>query len=90
MKRGPFWMSVLVDLDKQLADRDWLAGDDFSLADIAWVPLYFTMDVLAGYSFAGLENVAAWAKRIEARPSYKTAVLDWWPAHMTPLNQQSA
>lgn len=78
------------DLDEQLAGRKWLAGSDFSLADIAWVPLYFTMDVLAGYSFDGLSNAAAWAKRIETRPSYKTAVLDWWPEAMTPLNRQSA
>lgn len=78
------------DLEKELGEREWLAGDSYSLADIAWVPLYFTMDVLAGYSFDGLANVAAWAKRIEARPSYKVAVLDWWPEGMTPLRQQSA
>ena len=78
------------DLDKELADREWLAGGRFSLADIAWVPLYFTMDVLAGYSFEGLNNAAAWAKRIEARPSYQTAVLAWWPQTMTPLNAESA
>jgi len=78
------------DLEKELGERDWLAGDNFSLADIAWVPLYFTMDVLAGYSFNGLDNVAAWAKRIEARPSYKTAVLDWWPEQMTPLKSETA
>lgn len=78
-----------MDLDKELGSRDWLAGDKLSLADIAWVPLYFTMDVLAGYSFDGLDNVAAWAKRIEARPSYTTAVLDWWPEEMAPLAQRS-
>lgn len=78
------------DLERSLATNDWLAGSDFSLADIAWVPLYFTMDVLAGYSFDGLDNVAAWAKRIEARPSYKKAVLDWWPDGMQPLKQQGA
>ena len=78
------------DLESELGEREWLAGDSFSLADIAWVPLYFTMDVLAGYSFDGLDNVAAWAKRIEARPSYKKAVLDWWPEHMKPLTKQTA
>ena len=77
------------DLELELASREWLAGSEFSLADIAWVPLYFTMDVLAGYSFDGLDNVAAWAKRIEARPSYKTAILEWWPEAMTPLKQSN-
>ena len=78
------------DLDKALANREWLVGDRFSLADIAWVPLFFTMDVLAGYSFEGMANIAAWAKRIESRPSYKRAVLDWWPEGMKPLTRQSA
>ncbi len=76
------------ELEDILGEREWLAGNSFSLADIAWVPLYFTMDVLAGYSFDGLKNVAEWAKRIEARPSYKLAVLDWWPEQMKPLRQQ--
>ena len=73
------------DLDKALEDREWLAGDMFSLADIAWLPLHFTLQVLAGYSFEGLSNLAAWAKRIEARPSYEAAVLKWWPDTMKPL-----
>ncbi len=78
------------DLDSALEDQEWLAGGDFSLAYIAWVPLYFTMDVLAGYSFDGLDNVAAWAARIEARPSYKLAVLDWWPEGMKPLGKRAS
>ena len=73
------------DLNKALAGREWLAGQSFSLADIAWIPLYFTLHVLAGYSFDGLSNLTAWAQRIEKRPSYKSAVLDWWPPEMTPL-----
>lgn len=78
------------DLNKALKTREWLAGDRFSLADIAWIPLHYTLHVLAGYSFDGLPNVAAWAKRIEKRPSYKLAVLDWWPAGLKPLEQQTA
>jgi glutathione S-transferase len=78
------------DLEKALEGREWLAGDDFSLADIAWIPLHFTLHVLAGYSFEGLPNVAAWARRIEERPSYKRAVLDWWPDAMKPLAKESA
>lgn len=79
-----------LDLDKALAGREWLAGESFSLADIAWIPLHYTLHVLAGYSFDGLSNVAAWSKRIETRPSFASAVLGWWPEHMKPLTQQSA
>lgn len=78
------------DLDKTLGEQQWLAGDSFSLADIAWIPLYFTMEVLAGYSFDGLDNITAWAARIEARPSYKPAVYDWWPEGIKPPGQQTA
>ncbi|MEM7082977.1 MAG: glutathione S-transferase family protein [Pseudomonadota bacterium] len=78
------------DLEAALEGREWLAGDQFSLADIAWVPLFFTLRVLAGYSFDGLVNTAAWAERIEGRSSYKKAVLDWWPQTMTPMNEKSA
>jgi len=77
-----------IELENVLAAREWLAGDNFSLADIAWIPTYFTLHVLAGYSFDGLSNVVAWAKRIEARPSYTVAVLDWWPPAMVPLNDK--
>lgn len=79
-----------LDLDKALEKREWLAGDSFSLADIAWIPLYFTLHNLAGYSFDGMSNLTAWAQRIQARPSYKAAVLDWWPKGMKPLGQKSA
>lgn len=77
------------DLDKALEGREWLVGDRFSLADIAWIPLIYTLHVLAGYSFEGLSNVAVWAERIEARSSYVAGVLDWWPEGMKPLSQKA-
>ena len=67
------------DLEQLLVDREWIAGGHFSLADIAWMPLYFTLKELAGFLFDNRPNVRAWAERIEARPSFTTAVLDWWP-----------
>ena len=77
------------DLERALEGREWLVGDRFSLADIAWVPLHFTLQVLADYSFEGMSSVAAWVQRIEARPSYKAAVLEWWPEAMRPLLEKS-
>lgn len=78
------------DLNKALESQEWLAGERYSLADIAWVPLHFSLHVLAGYSFDDLPNIEAWAKRIEARPSYTAAVLDWWPMARKPLSRQTA
>lgn len=77
-------------MEQALATDPWLAGETFSLADVAWIPLYFTLGVLAGYSFDNLPHVTAWAKRIESRPSYAAAVLDWWPEEMKPYAQKSA
>ncbi len=70
---------AFADLERSLEGKSWIAGDGFSLADIAWMPLYFTLAELAGYSFKGLPNVASWAHRIEQRRSYTKAVKDWWP-----------
>ncbi len=78
------------DLNKELEMREWLAGQSFSLADIAWVPLHFTLHVLADYSFDSFSNLAAWGQRIEMRPSFKRAVLDWWPSAMSPPTSNSA
>lgn len=78
------------DMEQALTESTWLAGDTFSLADIAWIPLYFTLGVLAGYSFDNLPRVTAWAARIEGRASYDNAIVKWWPEEMKPLAQQSA
>ncbi len=67
------------DMEKQLDGQDWLAGDAFSLADIAWVPLHFTLEKLAGYSFANYPNISDWSKRLAARGSYEQGINTWWP-----------
>ena len=59
------------DLDAALKGRDWLVGDRFTLADIAWLLLQFTLSMLVGYPFDGLPNVQAWAQRIAMRPSFQ-------------------
>ena len=82
--------NCFADIEKALAGQDWLVGDAFTLADIAWIPLQITLAVLADYSFDGLTNVESWSQRIAARPSYQRAVLDWWPAEMPlPAWQQA-
>ena len=77
------------DLDKALEGREWLVCDEYSLADIAWAPLHYTLHVIAGYSFAGLNNVESWVNQFEQRPSYQKGVIDWWPEQMKPLNQET-
>jgi glutathione S-transferase len=64
-------------LDAHLADHPWLAGNEFSLADITWAPLHFTLE-RAGYAFDRYRNVTRWALAIAERPSFDAAVLQWF------------
>ena len=64
-------------LDKYLGEHRWLVGDDFSLADITWVPLHYTLE-RAGFSFDHHANVRAWAHTIAKRRSFQNAVVQWF------------
>ncbi|MGI9321971.1 MAG: glutathione S-transferase family protein [Pseudomonadales bacterium] len=78
------------DMEQLLEKQEWLAGQQFSLADIAWVPLYFTLDKLAGYSFDKYPQVSSWTQRIGERDSYQQGVLNWWPVELGGVWQQDA
>lgn len=60
-------------LDKKMADREWAAGDRFSLADCGAAPFLFYADWTHRIdpSFA---NVIAYRQRLLARPSFARAV----------------
>jgi GST-like protein len=62
--------------DEELGRHRWLVGDRFSLADISWVPLHFTLTG-AGFPFERYPHVAAWADAIRERPSFQEGVLRW-------------
>ncbi|WP_297770940.1 glutathione-dependent disulfide-bond oxidoreductase [uncultured Roseovarius sp.] len=62
-------------LDRQLAERPYIAGDDYSIADIAIWPWYGQLCLGRLYSAAtfldveSYKNVMAWARKIDARPA---------------------
>jgi GST-like protein len=62
-------------LDRHLASRDWMAGDAYSLADIAIWSWYGSLVLGRAYNaaefldVASYRNVMAWAQRIDARPA---------------------
>ena len=64
--------------EEELSQHAWLVGDQFSLADISWAPLHFT---LAGvdFPFHRYPHVGAWADAIRERPSFQEGVLRWCP-----------
>jgi glutathione S-transferase len=69
---GESWDRV----EAALARGQWLVGDEFSLADIAWVPVHFTL-IGANFSFDRYPAVQAWAARIRDRDSFQQGVLKW-------------
>ncbi|MCB1739530.1 MAG: glutathione S-transferase family protein [Gammaproteobacteria bacterium] len=62
-------LSGLRVLDAHLADRDWLATDEVTVADIACYP-YVGLIPVAEINLYAHENVVAWMKRIQRLPGY--------------------
>ncbi|MYM56454.1 glutathione-dependent disulfide-bond oxidoreductase [Thalassovita mangrovi] len=69
-------------LDRQLAERPYIAGDDYTIADIAIWPWYGQLVRNKTYKDAaefldadGYTHVQAWAEKIAARPAVKRGVM---------------
>ncbi len=56
-------------LDAVLAERAWLGGSDYGLADIAYVPWVLRARDMLGISLETFPAVAAWLERLVERPS---------------------
>ncbi len=62
-----------------LADgRKWMAGDQFTLADIAWMPNFHRYDVLR-WPLERYPHLSEWFELASARKSYKEALEGWEP-----------
>jgi glutathione S-transferase len=67
----------LDELELELEHYDWLAGDQFSLADIDVVPYIWRLHNLGlDFMWDDRPRVAAWLSRVTQRPSFKAAVID--------------
>jgi glutathione S-transferase len=71
------------------AGGGWLAGAEFSLADIAAVPYVLRLDLLRmSRLWDRRPGVAAWYERVLARPSVKSEILDLMtPEDHAPFRQ---
>ncbi len=56
--------------------RRWLAGDDFSLADIAAAAHLSTVDYLGDVPWTEHEEAKDWYARIKSRPSFRSLLED--------------
>src|SRR2546426_385981 len=62
------------DGDTELADGPWFAGTEFTAADVMMVFPFTTLRYFLDYDLAPYANIAAYLKRIEARPAYQKAM----------------
>jgi len=79
------YVGYLEKMDRELKQQDWLAGDRFSMADVALAPYVNRLAVLSMDSIwrdGRLSRVDDWFARIKARPSFKNAFEDWMPKEL--------
>jgi len=86
-------------LDRNLADRRYLCGDDYNIADMAnyaWygaLVLHNIYDAAEYLEVASYKNVVRWAKEIEARPAVargKRVNRAWGPEELQVPERHSA
>lgn len=73
-----YYDTTLAEMENTLKEQTWLAGPDFSLADIALAPYMHRIADLQ--LLAMCENrpaVLDWYERLKARPSWQMAIVDW-------------
>jgi glutathione S-transferase len=61
-------------VDEELGSGPWFAGADFTAADVMMVFPFTTLRHFLDYDLAPYANIAAYLKRIEARPAYQKAM----------------
>jgi glutathione S-transferase len=70
--------SLFEEMDRTLAAAPWLAGDDYSLADVALVVYVRRLEsFMMSPLWAGLDHLNRWYGRIAARPAYVRAIVEW-------------
>jgi len=71
-------------MEDALGSRQWLAGDAFSLADIALTPYVNRLDMLGMSEMWTLQRplLTNWFERIQSRPTFKPCFLDQCPAEL--------
>ncbi len=73
-------------MENELEESAWLAGETFSMADIALAPYVNRLAALAMegiWSGGRLPRVEAWFDRVRERPTFHPAFVAWIPAELT-------
>jgi glutathione S-transferase len=71
-------VQMLDEMEESLAGHAWLAGDDYSLADVAFTPYLARLEHLNILGMIGhRQKTAEWYARCKARPSFQEAIVKW-------------
>ena len=73
-------------MERALQESDWLAGKDFTMADVAMAPYLNRLAALAMDALwrdGRLPRVADWFERIRGRPTFEPAFVAWMPAALS-------
>jgi glutathione S-transferase len=80
---------LLADMEKTLTDEPWLAGREFSLADIGYAPYITRLDHLQlQFLWDKRPHVPAWYDRLRERRGYTEALEKWFNAAYLPLMKE--
>jgi len=69
---------LLADMETMLTEESWLAGKEFSLADIGYAPYIRRLqDLQLQFLWDKRPHIPAWSERVAKRPGYQQAFEDW-------------
>jgi ganglioside-induced differentiation-associated protein 1 len=67
------------EMEEALKSSRWLAGDEYSLADVAATPYLHRAEILGMEGlWAARPHVAEWLSCVRARPSFEPGIVDWF------------
>ncbi|RJF80776.1 glutathione S-transferase family protein [Oleomonas cavernae] len=70
--------AALARLNRRLSEREWLAGDAFSLADLAWSVNLHRFNLMR-FPMHDLHGLRRWFAAVAGRPSFQRAVVGFEP-----------
>ena len=82
-------VKMLNEMELVMKNRDWMAGREYSLADVAFTP-YLTrlVHLQQDWLFDSRPRVADWFERVSNRPSYEVAMQKWFNLDFLALMEQ--
>ena len=82
------WDKLFSDMEITLSENQWLTGETYSIADIAYTPYLTRMDHLQFMGiFKNRPRTLDWYKRVKSRSNY-SAISDWINEKYIPLMEE--